>query len=170
MNNTSLTCEATSPAVMTPASEPPDAGPARDGPDPHAGGIRPATTDPATPATAAMIAASVDPAQRWRLIHERQRQSGLSIAAFCRRHGIGESSFFTWKRRFAADAQAAGRPAFLPIRPAASPASDADPLAGGQEGRPVQLRLPGRHRIVLRRGFDAQALRQLLTLLREEPS
>ena len=109
----------------------------------------------------------IDPAQRWRLIHEQQRQSGLSIAAFCRRHGIGESSFFTWKRRFAADAQAAGRPAFLPIRTAASPASGD---AGAQEGRPVELRLPGRHRIVLRRGFDTRALRQLLDLLREEPS
>jgi transposase-like protein len=159
MNNTSLTCENLSPAVLTAASEPPDAAPARDGPD--AGGI--SSDDPAT----AAMSAPIDPAGRWRLIHEQQRQSGLSIAAFCRRHGIGESSFFTWKRRFAADAQAAGRPAFLPIRAAASPAAG---VAGAQEGRPVELRLPGRHRIVLRRGFDPRALRQLLDLLREEPS
>ena len=96
MSITSLAYEGTSPAVMTTAPEPPAPDPAVDGPDP-------ATAGPA-------MAAIADPARRWRLIHAQQRQSGLSVAAFCRRNGIGESSFFSWKRRFAADAQAGAAP------------------------------------------------------------
>lgn len=34
----------------------------------------------------------------WRAVLERQRQSGLSIRAFCRREGISEPSFYAWRR------------------------------------------------------------------------
>ena len=37
---------------------------------------------------------------QWHQRIERQRVSGLSIAEFCRREGVSQATFFTWKRRF----------------------------------------------------------------------
>jgi hypothetical protein len=36
---------------------------------------------------------------QWRQRLERQAESGLSIAAFCRREGVSQVSFHTWKRK-----------------------------------------------------------------------
>jgi SOS-response transcriptional repressor LexA len=36
---------------------------------------------------------------QWRQRVERQRESGLSIAAFCRREGVSPASFHVWKRK-----------------------------------------------------------------------
>lgn len=42
---------------------------------------------------------------KWREIVERQRASGLTVAAFCRDNRVATSSFFAWKRKLG------GRPA-----------------------------------------------------------
>ena len=36
---------------------------------------------------------------QWRQRVERQRESGLSIATFCRREGVSPASFHAWKRK-----------------------------------------------------------------------
>lgn len=33
---------------------------------------------------------------------ERQRESGLTIAAYCRTHGVSAWSFYTWRKRYGA--------------------------------------------------------------------
>lgn len=43
---------------------------------------------------------------QWRQRVEWQRESGLSIAAFCRREGVSPASFHTWKRKLRTSAPA----------------------------------------------------------------
>lgn len=51
-----------------------------------------------------MSTASVTPAQRaeqWRERIAQQSESGLSIAAFCKEHGIATPTFYWWRNRLA---------------------------------------------------------------------
>jgi hypothetical protein len=95
-------------------------------------------------------------AVKWREIIERQRASGLSVGAFCRRDSIAESSFFEWRRRLAA-APAAAAPAFVEAT-VASPAPRRP--AGG-----VDVRLRGGRRVRVRRGFDPGLLAEVVAAL-----
>ena len=55
----------------------------------------------------------------WHQRLERFARSGLSIAAFCRREGVSQPSFYSWRRRLGE-----GSPRFLPVRvvpPATAP-------------------------------------------------
>jgi len=53
--------------------------------------------------------------ERWQQIVVRQRNSGLSVAEFCRRHNVPASSFFAWKRQLGAQASASAGPAFVAV-------------------------------------------------------
>jgi hypothetical protein len=60
----------------------------------------------------------------WRRQIQRQQQSHLTVAEFCRRHGLHTVTFYSWKRRFQDNAAA----------PAASgprPQPQAKPHTGG---------------------------------------
>jgi transposase len=93
--------------------------------------------------------------QQWRdWIHQWQH-SGLSVRAFCARHGLAPPSFYAWRRTL----QQRDTAAFIPVRlvPDESPAPAASlevVLAGGR-----CVRVPP--------GFDPATLRQLLALLQE---
>jgi transposase-like protein len=57
-------------------------------------------------------------AEVWRRRVAEQRRGGLSIAAYCLRHGLSEASFYYWKRKFRDEPAADRSPAratFLPI-------------------------------------------------------
>ena len=53
--------------------------------------------------------------QWWRRQVERHHNSNLSVAEFCRRLGVGEVSFYAWRRRFR-DEVATPRPPVSEIR------------------------------------------------------
>jgi hypothetical protein len=63
---------------------------------------------------------------QWRALIARAEGSSLGIAAFCRAEGIGTASFYTWRKRLAADAgpTPVGEPAFLDLGPLAGPTSN----------------------------------------------
>jgi len=44
--------------------------------------------------------------EQWRQRLERQRASGLSIAAFCRREAVSQAAFHAWKRKLRGSASA----------------------------------------------------------------
>jgi transposase-like protein len=46
----------------------------------------------------------------WRRQIQRQRESQMTVAEFCRRHGIQAVTFYSWKRRFQDEATAASGP------------------------------------------------------------
>jgi Transposase len=56
----------------------------------------------------------------WRRQLQRQQQSGMTVAEFCRRHGIQPVTFYSWKRRFQ-DNAAAPAASFPMPQPQAKP-------------------------------------------------
>ena len=52
----------------------------------------------------------------WREHLARQPRSGLSIRAYCARHGLSQPSFYAWRSELARrDAEHRRRPAFVPV-------------------------------------------------------
>ena len=96
--------------------------------------------------------------ERWRQQIDRQKTSGLSIAAFCQRHSVAVATFYFWKRRLSQAQQAS---AFVEIVP--PPVNEA--ASSGGTRRSIELCLRGGRRLRLRRGFDRQLLLDLLGAL-----
>ena len=95
-------------------------------------------------------AARSGPSRRgyWRAQVATQARSGLSVAAFCRQHGLRKGTLSFWRWKFAQEANPASRPAptFVPVRVAATaPAQGSGPAVGELEitiapGRSVCVR------------------------------
>jgi transposase len=95
--------------------------------------------------------------QQWRRRLRDWQRSGLSVSAFCRRHGLAENRLYAWRRILAQrDAEQA---IFVPVRLLAE--------SGSQNGTLEVLLACGR-RLRVAKGFDAATLRQLLAVLEEE--
>lgn len=94
--------------------------------------------------------------RKWRELVERQRSSGLSVAAFCARHGIGVGSLYAWRKRLAAT------PAFVEAEIVESP--------GSRSGGVIEVRLRGGRRLRVRReSFDRELLVEVLSALEGLP-
>ena len=96
--------------------------------------------------------------QLWRRRLELWQNSGLSVAAFCARHGLAAPSFYAWRREL--QAREAATPAFVPVRVLAD-----EPAPAGS----VEVVLAGGRRLRVTPGFDAATVRQLLAVLEEAP-
>ena len=113
-------------------------------------------------------AAPVDRHERWRLLLEEQRQSGMSISAFCKERSIPASAFFAWRRKLAATggsvtnrrSRRAGSEGLAEVKLV----RDSPPQAG------LELRLAGGCILVVRRGFDRDLLIELIGVLESSPS
>ncbi len=93
-----------------------------------------------------------DSTARWREIVRGQAGSGLSVAAYCRRARVPQSSFYAWRRKVRDAAS------FAEVRVA--PESNAV-----DDHSTLELHLPHGRRIVVRPGFDRQTLLALLDTL-----
>ena len=79
-------------------------------------------------------------AEVWQDRLARQRQSGLSVAEFCRRVGVSQPSFYQWKARLAKDSSKPARArqsAQRPARRAAITRDAAHPADGGCASPPA---------------------------------
>lgn len=109
--------------------------------------------------------------QRWRDLIEEQRTGGLSVQAFCKRHGLASSTFFNWSRRFkseapssAADQTRAAPPPFVELEaPSASHTGEADDASATTST--IELVLPSGLVVRVRRGFDPRLLQQVVEAL-----
>src|SRR5271167_4904550 len=95
--------------------------------------------------------------RQWRRWIDQWRVSGLSVRAFCARHGLATPSFYAWRRTL--KQRAADTPAFVAVQVVA-------------DGTPAQVTalevVLGDGRIVrVAPGFDAATLRRLLAVLQE---
>ena len=97
---------------------------------------------------------------KWRRIVDQQRASGLSVAAFCRQHGVDAASLYVWKRRLT---YAAGPPEFVEAKIATEPAVRQD------AGR-IEVCLRGGRRLRVGRGFDPHLLKDVIAVLEGLPS
>ena len=97
--------------------------------------------------------------RQWRRWIAQWQTSGLNVAAFCARHGLAAPSFYAWRRTVQ---RRDSPPApFVSVRlvPDEAPAPAA-----------LEVVLPDGRLVRVPPGFDAATLRQLLAVLREEPS
>lgn len=96
---------------------------------------------------------------RWRSLLAEQKESGQSIAAFCRERQLGEWQFYEWKKRL--------RPAkaepFVAVEVIASEPSPA-PVASP----PLEIRLRGGRSLLVGPDFEAGHLQRLLRVLEQE--
>lgn len=85
--------------------------------------------------------------ERWARVVADWRRSGLGVRAFCRERGLGEHSFYAWRRRLGGGkpARAGARPGFLPVRVVSR---------GAPQGG-IEIEFPTGH--VIRAGADAGA-------------
>lgn len=109
--------------------------------------------------------------RRWRGIIDRQAESGLSVAAFCRRWRISQPSFYAWRRRLREAAT------FTEVRlswdgvPDRSTGQVGSAGATGSVGTAdsavaaLELVLPSGSTIVVRPGFDRRTLLELVATL-----
>lgn len=89
----------------------------------------------------------------WSKLISEHRAGSESVRQFCRRHGIGEHSFYWWRRRLAADPPV--RFALLETRPTPPAAAAA-----------IEVALRGGDCLRIRAGVDAATLRLVLDAVR----
>jgi transposase-like protein len=130
-------------------------------------------------------------AERWREIFREQRASGLSVAAFCRRAGVPQASFYFWRRKLQYEPRQSNGPGSRRSGVHSIPDSDGRPNRGGRgfaaskaarfvevqlpteavaEASVLELRLPGDRFLVIRPGFDRSTLRALVATLESCPT
>jgi len=90
----------------------------------------------------------------WRELIARQQQSGLAVRAFCRQHRTSEHSFYQWRKRLAAQ---------LPVKFALVETNRPAPV----NAKLIEVILASGERLRIEPGFDAAALRAVLSVLRE---
>ncbi len=95
----------------------------------------------------------------WRTLIEEQQASGLSVPAFCRRAGVGESSFYRWLQRLR------GERSFAEVRVMPDQPQRRTPGSIGGDAAVLELWLPRERCLLVRPGFDRQTLIELLAIL-----
>jgi transposase-like protein len=136
-----------------------------------------------------------DPAKEafWRRMLSRFDRSTSTARDFCFEHGLSEANFYAWRREIARrDREAPGSsgtaarpsavaasPVFVNIRVADAELADLgipkaeSATSSGAADTPIEVILAkpgtnGQRRLLVRPGFDADTLRQLLPLLESE--
>jgi len=99
--------------------------------------------------------AKEDASARWRKLIEQQRQSELSVSAWCRERGVSAASFFAWRRRLAG-----GASIFKPVKLVSNGRG-----VGGKSDSTIELCLRGGRRLRMRKGFDSGVLIDLVRTL-----
>ena len=91
-----------------------------------------------------------------------------TVEEYCRQRGIAASSLFAWKRRLrrAAESTASVVTASTFVEAKVRP----EDCVGDESQACIEIHLPGQRRIIVRRGFDPAALKQVVTVLEGQPS
>jgi hypothetical protein len=90
----------------------------------------------------------------WRTLIEKQTESGLSGAAFCRQHHLKVSQFYRWHRRFRKDRDQGPSSGFMELVP-----------LSGQTASGIRIHIRDGVSIELDRGFDPLTLRNAIEAL-----
>jgi len=96
--------------------------------------------------------------EEWRQIIERQQNSGMTVARYCRDRGVTECSFYAWKKRLRRSLPSRPKqlptPAFVEVTPSNPAQTDA-----------IEILLRGSRRLRVGPGFDRQLLLDLIHTL-----
>src|SRR5262249_23592755 len=96
--------------------------------------------------------------RQWRRWISQWQTSGLSVRAFCARHGLATASFYHWRRVL--ERRATERPAVVPVQVVADPPPP--------RARALEAVLPDGRAVGVSPGFEAAPLRRLLAVLEGE--
>jgi hypothetical protein len=103
--------------------------------------------------------------ERWRGLFREQKESGQSVAVFCRERGLREWQFYEWKKRL----RPAEAGSFVAVEVVASePLAMTEPFPS-EPGAPLEVRLRGGRSLLVGPDFEARHLRRLLQVLEQEP-
>jgi transposase len=94
---------------------------------------------------------------KWRRVVAGQAGSGLSVRAYCLRHGVKEPAFYWWRAELARRDAAAAQAAFVPVRLVEE--------AGSAEGGRIEIVLPGDRRVQVVGRVDRQTLADVVAVL-----
>jgi hypothetical protein len=99
----------------------------------------------------------------WRQHLARWQVSGQSVRAYCEGLGVSEQNFYRWRRLLAERStsrpeDAAALPLFVPVQVEALPINS-----------PIEVVLTSGQRVLVRPGFDAATLAQLVAVLEGQP-
>ena len=98
---------------------------------------------------------------KWRSLIAEQKESGQSVAGFCRTRGLREALFYYWKRQL----QAVARPQFVEVQVAKPDLSQRPSRAAlGM----IEVRLGNGRSLMVAPEFNAGHLRALLAVLESE--
>jgi hypothetical protein len=100
---------------------------------------------------------------RWRGLLSEQRESGQSIARFCRDRGLPLWQFYEWKKRLR---QPEGKP-FVGVEVVTAEAEYAASTAAVMSTA-IEVRLRGGRSLLVDPGFEADHLRRLLLVLEQQ--
>lgn len=92
--------------------------------------------------------------KKWTDLIRQQEQSGLSVAAFCRKHDLVEQSFYNWRKKGGST-------------PAVRLALVEAVASGAHDPAPIELILASGDRLRIGAGTDTVTLRAVLCALRE---
>jgi transposase len=119
------------------------------------------------------IVAGKERRRRWS-DEERQRlvaeafAPGAVVAHVARRHGVAESCFYAWRRRYANEAD--GRPRLMPVMVADTPATVPSRHAAAMSScTTAVVTLPDGTRIEIAGGYPRAMVRALIAALRRAP-
>jgi hypothetical protein len=101
---------------------------------------------------------------RWRGLFSEQKESGQSIAGFCRERGLPVWQFYEWRKRL----HPAEPGPFIAVEVAASEPAPLPTALIGMPSAPIEIRLRDGHSLLVGPDFDASHLRRLLRVLEPE--
>jgi transposase-like protein len=99
---------------------------------------------------------------KWRSLIAEQKESGQSVAAFCRTRGVREALFYYWKKQL----QEVARPQFVEVQVAKPDLSQSH--SGAALGATIEVRLRNGRSLMVAPEFNAGHLRALLAVLESE--
>ncbi len=101
---------------------------------------------------------------RWRGLLAEQKESGKSIAGFCRDRRLPVWQFYEWKKRLRQTATAS----FVAVELVASQTAAAAITPAAVHSAPIEIRLRGGRSLLVGPDFETDHLRRLLTVLEQE--
>ena len=99
---------------------------------------------------------------KWRSLIAEQKESGQSVAAFCRRRGVREALYYYWKKQLPEVA----RTPFVELRVAKPDLNQRHSVSA--QGARIEVRLGNGRSLMVAPEFNADHLRALLAVLESE--
>ncbi len=99
---------------------------------------------------------------KWRRVIAEQKESGQSVAAFCRTRGVREALYYYWKKQL----QEVARTQFVELQVAKPDLGQR--YSGSAQGTTIEVRLRNGRSLMVAPEFKASHLRALLAVVESE--